>query len=150
VSALFFLLNELFDIILSFLDGRPAFVILAQTCPKLQRYAEARLLKNMNIRDDPSILTLARLLEQPPWRANVFEHLEVTPTVHSWRGNTLMPELVGRLASLKSLRLNDKFASITSMMNGGDDDDLNQCSSEYQGMGYAMEQVMTSPESSSQ
>jgi hypothetical protein len=34
------------------------------------------------------------------------EHLEVTPTMHSWpRGIALMPELVARLARLKSLKL---------------------------------------------
>jgi hypothetical protein len=102
---LFSLPNELIDAIVSAVDDRPTLLALVQTCSKLQPFAEAQLFKNIYIRDGPSVSRLARALEQPPGRVSAVEHLEVTPTVHSWRGIELMPELVGRLARLKSLKL---------------------------------------------
>jgi hypothetical protein len=102
---LFSLPNELIDAIISDLDDRPTLLALAQTCSKLQPFAEAQLFKNIYIRDGPSVSRLARDLEQPPWRVRAVEHLEVTPTMHSWGGIALMPELVGRLVRLKSLKV---------------------------------------------
>jgi hypothetical protein len=97
--------NELIDAIVSALDDRPAILALAQTCSKLQPFAEAQLFRTIYIRDGRSVSRLARDLEQPPERVRAVEHLEVTPVMHSWRGIALMPELAGRLTRLKSLKL---------------------------------------------
>jgi hypothetical protein len=102
---LFSLPDELIDAIVSALDDRPTLLALAQTCSKLQPFAEAQLFKNIYIRDGPSVSRLAKDLEQPPERVRAVEHLEVTPTTHSWDGIALMPELVGRLVRLKSLKV---------------------------------------------
>jgi hypothetical protein len=102
---IFSLPNELIDAIVSALADRNTLVALAQTCSKLQPFAEAQLFKSIYIRDGPSVSRLARVLEQPPGRVKAVQHLEVTPTQHSWGGIDLMPELVGRLARLKSLKV---------------------------------------------
>ncbi|KAH7082072.1 hypothetical protein FB567DRAFT_530534 [Paraphoma chrysanthemicola] len=102
---LFSLPNELIDAIASAVDDRPTLLALAQTCSKLQPFAEAQLFKNIYIHDGPSVSRLAQSLEQPPERVRAVEHLEVTPTKHSWDGIALMPELVSRLTRLKSLKL---------------------------------------------
>ncbi|KAH7070373.1 hypothetical protein BKA63DRAFT_75676 [Paraphoma chrysanthemicola] len=102
---IFSLPNELIDAIASAVDDRPTLLTLAQTCSKLQPFAEAQLFKNIYIHDGPTVSRLAQSLEQPPERMRAVEHLEVTPTMHSWDGIALMPELISRLARLKSLKV---------------------------------------------
>jgi hypothetical protein len=102
---IFSLPNELIDAIALAVDDRPTLLALAQTCSKLQPFAEAQLFKNVYIHDGPSVSRLAQSLEQPPGRVRAVEHLEVTPTMHSWEGIALMPELISRLARLKSLKV---------------------------------------------
>ena len=97
--------NELVDAIISTITDRPTLLAIAQTCQKLQPLAEAQLFKSISIRNGPSISWLARVLEQPPGRERAVEHLEVTPSIHSWRGVEMMPGLVGRLGRLKSLKV---------------------------------------------
>lgn len=97
--------NEIIDAIVSAMEDRPSLLALAQTCSRLQSFAESQLFKNIHIRDGSSVSRLARDLEQPPWRVRAVENLEVTPTMHSWRGIAMTPELVGRLARLKTLKL---------------------------------------------
>lgn len=96
--------NELLDAIISTLN-RPALLALAQTSSKLQPFAEAQLFKSIYIRDGPSVRRLIRDLDQPPERVRAVQHLEVTPTMHSWRGVEEMPEVVGRLVRLKTLKV---------------------------------------------
>jgi hypothetical protein len=104
--------NELIDAIVSVLSDRGTLLAVAQTCSRLQPFAEAQLFKNIFIHDGPSVSRLARDLEQPAWRMRAVEHLEVTPTMHSWpRGIALMPELVRRLARLKSLNVESPLIS---------------------------------------
>jgi hypothetical protein len=105
MSPFFSLPVELIDAIVSVHDDRRTLLALAQTCSTLQPFAEARLLKNIYIHDGQSVSRLARDLEQPPWRLRVVEHLEVTPTMYSCGGIELIPELIGRLARLKSLKV---------------------------------------------
>lgn len=102
---IFSLPNELIDAIVSAVGDRPTLLALAQTCSRLQPFAEAQLFKSVYIRDGPSVSRLSKSLEQPPERVRAVEHLEVTPTMHSWDGIALMPELIMRLARLKSLKL---------------------------------------------
>ncbi|KAF2865025.1 hypothetical protein BDV95DRAFT_612988 [Massariosphaeria phaeospora] len=119
MSALFSLPNELIDAIVSALSSdRPTLLALAQTCSKLQPFAEAQFFKNIYIRDGTSVTRLAQHLEQPPWRVRLVEHLEVTPSMHSWRGGiALMPELVGRLAGLKSLKVEAPMIKTKRMLS---------------------------------
>jgi hypothetical protein len=103
---LLFLPNELLEDIVSTLSDRATLLALAQTCSRLQPFAEAQLFKRVIVHDGPSVVRLARDLEQPPWRMKAVKNLEVTPTMHSWpRGIALMPELVGRLVRLESLKV---------------------------------------------
>ena len=102
---IFSLPNELIDAIVSAVGDRPTLLSLAQSCSRLQPFAEAQLFKNIHIHDGPSISRLAKSLEQPLRRVRAVEHLEVAPTRHSWDGIALMPELVGRFARLESFKL---------------------------------------------
>ncbi|KAJ4294155.1 hypothetical protein N0V90_007845 [Kalmusia sp. IMI 367209] len=97
--------NELIDAVISNLTDRPTLLALAQACQKLQPLAEAQLPRYICIRDGPSISRLTRVLEQPPWRVRAVEYLEVTPSMHSWKGVETMPVLVGRLGRLRSLKV---------------------------------------------
>ncbi|KAJ4352203.1 uncharacterized protein N0V89_007550 [Didymosphaeria variabile] len=102
---LFSLPNELIATIVEALDDRPALVALAQTCQKLHPLAEARVFRNIYIRDGTSVARLAEILDQRPERFRMIKHLEATPTVHAWRRIEQMPELAGRMARLKSLKI---------------------------------------------
>jgi hypothetical protein len=105
MSALLSLPNELIDAIFEALDHRPSLLTLAQTCPRLQTFAEARLFREIYIRDGPSTKRLASLLEYPPERAQAVQHLEVTPVLHAWRCIDQMPGVVERMTRLKSLKV---------------------------------------------
>ena len=106
--------NELIEAIVLAVEDRPTLLALAQTCSKLQPFAEAQLFKNVYVRDGPSVSRLTRDLEQPPWRVGMVEHLEVTPTMYLWRGIAQMPELVGRLPKLKSLKVESPMIKAAS------------------------------------
>lgn len=114
MSPLFSLPNELIDAIVSATDDRPSLVAFAQTCTKLQPFAEAKLFKNIYIRDGSSIFRLVRDLDQPPWRAKAVAHLEVTPNLYSWDGIDLVPELIEQLSKLKSLKVESPFIGLAS------------------------------------
>jgi hypothetical protein len=97
--------NELIDAIVSAVGDRPTLIALAQTCEKLQPFAEAQLFKDIYIHDGSAVKRLAMNLDWPPWRAKAIEHLEVTPSMHSYRGTEEMPELIAGFKNLKRLKL---------------------------------------------
>jgi hypothetical protein len=97
--------NELIDAIVEALRHRPTLIALAQTCSRLQPFAEARIFRDIYIRDGPSTKRLASLLEDPPERAQAVHHLEATPVLHAWRGIDQMPQVVERMKRLKSLKV---------------------------------------------
>ncbi|KAF2437576.1 hypothetical protein P171DRAFT_179047 [Karstenula rhodostoma CBS 690.94] len=104
-SPLFSLPTELLTLIVSSLPHRSDLIALAQTCQKLQPFAEAQLFKKIFIRDGPSVTRLAQILEQPPSRVLAVEHLEATPGTYGWRGIERMPELAGRMVRLRGLKV---------------------------------------------
>jgi hypothetical protein len=97
--------DELIDAIISAVADRPTLIALAQTCEKLQPFAEVQLFKDIYIHDGSAVTRLEMSLEQPPWRVEAVEHLEVTPTMYSYRGTEVMPEFIARLNKLKRLKV---------------------------------------------
>lgn len=106
MASLLSLPTELSIAIISHIPDRDTLIVLAQTCEKLQCLAESQLMKNIYIRDGPSVMRLAQILEQPPERVLAVENLRViTPWMCGYQGIKRMPELAGRMVRLSKLRV---------------------------------------------
>ncbi|KAF1968882.1 hypothetical protein BU23DRAFT_254999 [Bimuria novae-zelandiae CBS 107.79] len=112
---LFALPTELVHNVIEAIDDRPTLIALAQTCQKLHPLAEAQLFKEIYIRDGTSVTRLAEALEQRPKRIRAIEKLEATPFWHGWQGIEQMPELVGRMQRLKSLKVESPLINSNRM-----------------------------------
>jgi hypothetical protein len=97
------LATEIIISVIESIDDPTDLVCLAQTCKKLQPFAEAQSFKTLRARDGQHVQELAIVLDCRPERFNYVQQLTATPKRREWQGFQIVPSLVKKMGNLREL-----------------------------------------------